>query len=315
MIKPQKLHKGDTVGLITPASFITDSKYEISIKNLESLGLNVVHFDSVKSKHGYLAGTDEERVNELHKMFANPEIKAIVCARGGYGTPRILPLLDYDLIRKNPKILIGFSDITALLQAVFVKTGLVCFHGPMGVSDFSNYTVESLMKTLIEPEQERTFFTPTMDLVEEKSEEFEMYTITKGIAEGELFGGNLALMAALVGTPYDIDYSGKIIFIEEIGEEPYRIDRMLTQLLLAGKFQQASGIVLGVFSNCVSEEPEGNSLSLKEVLVDRLSSLNIPVAYGLRFGHIIDNATIPLGIRASFDAESFELRLLEGAVL
>lgn len=314
MIKPKRLKPGDTIGLITPASFITNQQLEKSVANLNELGFEVVYKQSVLSKKGYLAGSDEERVAELHEMFAGKNIDGIICARGGYGVPRILSMIDYDLIRNNPKVFVGYSDITALLQAIYVKTGLVCFHGPMGISNFNSFATGNFKKVLMEPEENHVAIHPEKEIEKEDAEEFIPYVINDGTAEGQLIGGNLALLAALIGTPFDIDYTGKIIFIEDIGEEPYRIDRMLTQLLLSGQLAKASGIALGVFKNCRTDEPEGNSLSLREVFEDRLKHLNIPTVYGLRFGHITDNATFPVGIKARLDATKQSLTIIEKAV-
>jgi muramoyltetrapeptide carboxypeptidase len=314
MIKPKRLKKGDTVGLITPASPITEQQLEKSVTNLESFGLKVVYTENILAKKGYLAGTDEQRLDDFHKFWADPNIKGVICARGGYGTPRILPYIDYELIRKNPKPFVGYSDITALLQAVYKKTGLICFHGPMGAADHNSYSTNSFVKVLMEPQKEYNLIHPDYKVETINDEAFNPYIINNGIAEGRLFGGNLSLMVTLVGTPYNIDFTGKIVFIEEIGEEPYRIDRMLTQLLLAGNLHKAAGIAIGVFKNCQSKESEGNSLTLKEVLFDRLQLLKIPTIYGLRFGHMVDNAMIPVGIKARLDVEKGMLTLLERAV-
>ncbi len=316
LIKPQKLSKGDTLGLITPASAVSREAFEKSLENLEALGFRVIYSENMRVRKGFLAGTDSQRLNDLHDMFENPEVKGIVCARGGYGSGRLLPHLNYDLIKGNPKVLVGYSDITALLFGIHAKTGLVCFHGPVGASEFSVFTSRHFEKTLLKEKNKLDIERPNAwkDL---EDQAFQPYTLTPGVARGALAGGNLSLLVSLLGTPYDLDYAGKIIFIEDIGESPYRVDRMLTQLLNAGKLQSAAGIALGVFSDCETkpDDPDFSlSLSLREVLEDRIGTLNIPAVYGLPIGHIDDNATLPLGITAELNVEKRCLSLLDSGV-
>lgn len=315
-IVPQRLKKGTTIGLITPAGVITREKLEKTKDLLNKLGYQTFHTQNVLLKKGYLAGDDKAKLDDLHLMFRNDEVDAIMCVRGGYGTMRLLPYINYDLIRKNPKILIGYSDITALIQAINKKTGLVGFHGVVGTSAFTDYTLQNFFDILTNPEEVKTIqsFPPRPDSVDA----YLPYVLNSGKATGKLIGGNLALLASLMGTPYEPDFENKIVFIEDIDEAPYRIDRMLTQLLLSGKLQKAAGIVLGVFNACDLDKdklnPE-NSLSLKEVISDRLSSLSLPIMYGFSFGHIQNQAIFPVGINAEMDTDSFTLKLLEPAVL
>jgi muramoyltetrapeptide carboxypeptidase len=248
-----------------------------------------------------------------------------MCGRGGYGSGRILPYLDYDLIRQHPKVFIGFSDITAMLYAIYGKSGLVCFHGPVGTSDYSDITTEYFRKLLMEPPAEVVYTNqdvkPEIDTeINEEGLEVEveslpeMITLSPGTAGGELIGGNLSLISMLSGTDYDLDMRGKIVFIEDVGEAPYRLDRMLTQLLLAeDKLPSAAGVVLGIFSGCEADDLD-RSLSLAQVLQDRLAGLNIPVLYGLSFGHIAQNMTLPFGLKARLDADNKKLVLLEKPV-
>lgn len=320
-IKPNRLKEGDRIGIIAPASFITEEDFEKIKSNLENLNLIAVPSKNLFQKAGYLAGTDAQRVEDLHEMFARKDIAGIFCARGGYGTPRILQLIDYDLIRKNPKVFIGYSDITALLVAIYVKTGLVTFHGAVGISTFNDFTKNYLRRVLFNSED-------YVELISEPefSDESENQTsstgngilkISPGKAEGKLIGGNLSLLVSLLGTNFDFNPEDKIIFLEEVGEEPYRIDRMLTQLINAGKFNKCKAIVMGIFSNCEvkKENPSFNSsFNLKEVLFDRLGSLGIPVIYGLSFGHIKNKFTLPIGIRAMVDVEMEKFVLLEKSV-
>ncbi|OQY04877.1 MAG: hypothetical protein B6I20_02270 [Bacteroidetes bacterium 4572_117] len=316
IIKVQSLKKGDTIGLITPASPISPEQLEQATKMLHSLGYKTYHTEKVLFKKGYLAGTDTDRLDDMHHMFENKSVDAIMCIRGGYGTPRILPGIDYDLIRKNPKPFIGYSDITALLQAIYKFSGLVGFHGVVGTSDFTEYTKNNFFEVLTNPSDELVISSilPNSD----EGDEFNPYVIEHGKAQGELAGGNLALIAALIGTPYEIELEGKLLFIEEIGEAPYKVDRMLTQLILTSKLQKAKGIVLGVFNGCDFNDDDitaENSLSLKEVIEDRLSGFGIPVMYGFTFGHIANQAIFPIGIKAELDTESMTVKLLEKAVL
>jgi len=313
-IKPPRLKKGDTLGLVTPGSYITEEELEDSIKSLEGLGFRVAYSKNILDRNGYFSSLDNERAAEFNKMFERKDVKGIVCARGGYGCSRILPLLDYDLIKSNPKVLTGYSDITALLCGIFVKTDLVCFHGPVGISSFNEFSVKYFDDILIHPKEKLTLFS---EYDEEDWEGKNITPIKSGKAEGELIGGNLSVVVSLIGTEFDIDTSGKIIFLEDIGEEPYRIDRMLTQLIQAGKFEKAAGVALGVFKDCESkkENPSfDSSFSLMEVLFDRLSNLNIPVIYGLSFGHIKNKFTLPLGVNAELDVDNQTLTLLETAV-
>jgi muramoyltetrapeptide carboxypeptidase len=311
-IKPQKLKQGNTIGLVTPGSYISEKELGDCINNLQSLGLKTVYNESILNKTGYFSGNDDQRAGELMEMFSGKDVDGIMCARGGYGCSRILPLLDYDVIENNPKILIGYSDITALLYGIYSKTGLVCFHGPVGISTFNEFSTNYLKNVLISPQY-------NLQLISSPEENKpEPITITNGKAEGELVGGNLSVAVSLIGTEYDIDTENKIIFLEETTEEPYRVDRMLTQMLMSGKFDEASGIALGVFDNCEQKKENPsfeNSFSLIEVLFDRLSGLGIPVVYGLSFGHIKNKFTLPFGIKAELNSDEKILTLLEEAVI
>jgi muramoyltetrapeptide carboxypeptidase len=314
LIKPPKLREGDTIALVTPGSYITQQEQEESISNLRNLGFNVTYSERLMQKNGYFSANDKERAIDLNEMFERKDVRGIMCARGGYGCARILPYLDYEVIRNNPKPLIGFSDVTALHYAIFKNSGLVTFHGPVSISTFSNFSQRNFENVLLDPKGEIVLYNSTTD------NDYNPYGITvisEGKAEGELIGGNLSIVVSLIGTDYDMDYSGKIIFLEEFLEEPYRVDRMLTQMLQAGKFRNAAGIALGIFKMCEPSKtnPSFNgSFSLMEVLQDRLGNLGIPVVYGLSFGHVVDKLTLPFGINAELDSDSKQLRLLEPAV-
>lgn len=308
-MKPSALKSGDTIGVIAPASPMTEQKRADALATLQGFGFRIKVGASVYEQNGYLSGTDELRAHDLNQMFADPEVQAIICLRGGYGTLRILDRIDYDLIRQNPKILVGFSDITALHLAINKRTGLVTFHGPMA-GELSHLTKEKevawsvLFRHLTDPAPLGSY---------PDAEQMFRYSLHPGTATGPLIGGNLSLLVSTLGTPYELDTAGKILFIEEIGEEPYRIDRMLTQLRLAGKLEQAVGIVFTDFHDCEPDNPE-RSLTLHEVLAGIVGPLGIPAYWGLKVGHTEPNLTLPLGVRAKIQADDGVLALLEGGV-
>lgn len=317
LIKPKALKKGDTVGLITPASAVSRQAFEKAVENLESMGFNVHFTDNMSVRKGFLAGTDQQRLDDLHRMFENSDINGIVCARGGYGSGRLLPFIDYDLIKANPKVLMGYSDITALLYGIHQKTGLVCFHGPVGASEYSDFTLRGFDQMVIKGRAGVKFEVPK-SWVSRPDPAFQTIPLVAGQAQGALVGGNLSLMCSLMGTPYDIDFADKIVFIEEVGESPYRVDRMLTQLLNSGKLEAAKGIAMGVFNGCETKPDDPDfalSTSLESVLKDRFGKMKMPVLYGLPIGHIDDNATLPFGVTAELDVERASLKLLESGVV
>ncbi|MEP4091375.1 LD-carboxypeptidase [Reichenbachiella sp.] len=316
IIKPKALRKGDTIGLITPGSAVSRQAFEKAVNNLESMGFKVRFTENMSVRKGFLAGTDKQRLEDLHEMFEDETINGIVCARGGYGSGRLLPDINYDLIKSNPKVLVGYSDITALLYGIHKKTGLVCFHGPVGASEYSEFTTKGFEQVLVKGRAGMKFEVPK-DWREKEDLAYQTLPLVGGQAEGALVGGNLSLMCSLMGTPYDIDFTDKIVFIEDVGESPYRVDRMLTQLLNSRKLDKAKGIAMGVFNGCETkpEDPDfALSTSLENVLRDRFGELKMPVLYGLPIGHIDDNATLPIGVRAQLDVERATLKLLESGV-
>ncbi|MDO8368650.1 MAG: LD-carboxypeptidase [Saprospiraceae bacterium] len=313
LIKPTRLREGTTVALIAPSSPPAALKLEKGIANLTRFGFKILEGKSLRAHNGYLAGTDAERLADLHWAFQHPEIEAVWCIRGGYGAGRLLPDLDFDLIRLNPKPLIGYSDVTALHIAIHQRTGLVTFHGPVAASDYPEDTLNHFKSILMQPAVPYEIAAPTKG-AEFEPPEYQPFVITPGQATGALTGGNLALLSALAGTPFAPVFKKKIVFIEDVGEQPYRLDRMLTQLLQATDLAQAAGIALGVFNEC-QPKPESPSLSLPDALRDRLGGLGIPVVYGIPFGHIDHQATVPYGIPARLDADKMSLTILEAAVL
>ncbi|MEW2921197.1 LD-carboxypeptidase [Muricauda sp. ANG21] len=314
-IKPPKLKKGATIGLVAPGYSIDQEKLYLVVETLQKMGFKTHHTDRILDNRGYFSNTDEERAKDVMEMFTNPQVNAILCVRGGYGCTRLLPLLDYELIQQNPKPLIGFSDVTALINTIYQKTGLVGFHGPVGITIDNEYSQAYFKRILMEgPEilpMKNVILTDPEDYMDS---EYHRYTITYGEGQGKLVGGNLSLVTAMMGTPYEIDFTDKLVFLEEVEEPPYRIDRMLTQFSESATLPNAKGIILGVFKGCDRLKMSDN-FTLKEVITDRLAPLGIPAMYGMSFGHVPNNLTLPIGINAHFNATKKQLRLLEAAVL
>lgn len=305
-IKPPALKAGDTIAVTSPAGAVWDYKQaETFIGILSNLGFKVKAGQTLKQKYGYFAGTDEQRATELNAFFKDQEVNGIFCMKGGWGCARILPLLDYELIRNNPKVLLGFSDITTLLLAIQAKTGLVTFHGPVGNSGWNDFTVDCLKRVLMKKEQVLYMGTG--------KEEDKPLVLRAGVAKGILAGGNLSVLVSLMGTPYLPDWENKILFLEDTTEEPYRIDRMLTQLKLCGVMDKISAFVFGKCVKCLAEEPE-KAFTLNQVLEQHTAQLKIPAFYGAMIGHIENKITLPIGIFAEVDAEKGTIRLLESAV-
>ena len=310
-IKPKRLQKGSIIGLVTPGGPITKKQLDSTVEKLTSLGFQAYFTETVLDTYGYFAGTDEARAKDLMNMFANQNVDGILSVRGGYGAIRILDLLDYNLIQKNPKALIGYSDITALLIAIYQKTGLVTFHGPVGISTFNDFSLQSLEKVVFKPKKHYKY--PYQREPEtDDNPEFDFYTLIPGQARGKLIGGNLSVIDSMIGSAFEPDFDGKIVFLEEIHEKTYKIDKMLTHLVQATNIRKAAGIVLGIFNRCSSDEEPG--FSLKETIANTLKVLNIPMAYGFPFGHVANKITLPTGTEASFDATKRTLQLLEKAV-
>lgn len=311
-VYPKRLQAGDTIGLITPGSYLSDEGLQKAVDQIVGLGFRIKMGKNIRAERGFNAGTDQQRLDDLHMMFTDRSVDAIWCARGGYGCSRLLPYIDYTLIAKNPKLLIGYSDITALLNAIYYKTGLVGLHGPVGASDFTDYTMKHL-RPLLTGEAKSLAIALSSSHLEEPDPAYHPITIRAGQATGTLVGGNLSLLAAMAGTGYLPNVKGKLVFIEEIGEKPYRVDRMLTQLRQAWPLEQAAGLAMGIFADC--EAPaDALSLSLLETVRDRTADLKIPVVYGLPFGHVSDQCALPVGTQARLDADSYQLTLLESPV-
>jgi muramoyltetrapeptide carboxypeptidase len=317
LIKPRALKAGDTVGLITPATSVSDpDTLQTAERTVRYFGLVPKFGRNVRKRDGYLAGTVEHRLEDLHSMFSDPDVKGIMTIRGGYGSGHLLDRIDYDLIRRNPKVFAGYSDITAMHLAIHRRTGLVTFHGPVPVSGFSDYTVEHYRRALFETKPLGVLKNPPE--TNTLRPRHPIRTIRPGKARGRLIGGNLSLIAATMGTPFEIETRDRILFLEDTGEQPYQVDRMLTNLRLAGKLQAAAGIVFGECSDCGPREfrpSYASTLSLGEVLDNILGSAGVPVVTGLTIGHTSDQMTLPLGVMATLDADRGELTIEEAATV
>lgn len=302
LIKPRRLKAGDTIGLISPASILPEEeKYDEIVQTISELGFEVKVGANARNKYGNLAGKDAARAADLNQMFSDPAVDAIIPFRGGWGSNRILDLVDFETIRQNPKPLIGFSDITSLLLAVYAKTGLVTFHGPVGKSTWNAFTTSHFEQVLMTDEM------PTLKNPADSG--VPVQTITPGSISGPLLGGNLSVLTSMLGSDYLPQWQGAILFLEDIGEDVYRIDRMLTQLKLNGILNKVNGFIFGRCTDC--ERGNNYSLSLKQVLKDHIKMLEIPSFYGSMIGHIDNMFTLPIGITAEMNAESGSIRLLE----
>lgn len=309
LIKPKKLPKNATIGVVAPASPMPPERLEKGVHHLEQLGYRVEVGAAAYKSRGYLAGTDSERIHDLNEMFRRPEIDAIFCVRGGYGTPRILAQVDYEAICQNPKIFVGYSDITALHLAIFKMTGLVTFSGPMVAVEFGQgpeqQTEESFWRMITSPEP----FGALAPLTE--TGYIGKFT---GDATGPLLGGCLSVMTALLGSSYWPDFSGAILVFEDVGEAPYRIDNYLAQLANAGVLERIAGVISGQFIDCKPEEGKP-SLTMDEILDDYFAPLNIPRIQNFDYGHGAIKYTLPLGIRFRIRAPEGIVEALEGAVV
>lgn len=302
-IRPKRLQKGDTVGIVSPSSPPGREELEKSLSFLEELGLKWKFAKNAKNIHGYLAGTDQERLEDLEEMFLDPEVKGIICSSGGYGAGRITEHLDMEIVKENPKIFWGFSDITFLHTAIGAYANLVTFHGSMLGPNIGKDTFEELsgkmFQQLFEPME--LHYTEDISPLE---------AITSGVGRGEFIGGNLSLLARTIGTKFEVDTSGKILLIEDIGEEPARVDSLLNQLRMTGKFNNVAGIVVGDFAN--AETKKKWTLTLDEVFDDYFKDLKVPVVKGFKIGHCEPHFAVPLGVEAILDADEKTLTILPG---
>jgi muramoyltetrapeptide carboxypeptidase len=313
VLKPPRLRAGDTVGLVNPAGATFErSDLDPVHESLAALGLRYKEAPHLLDRYGYLAGTDKDRASDLNAMFADPEVQAIMAVRGGWGCARILPLIDYSIVRAHPKILIGYSDVTALLLGLFAQCGLVTFHGPVGTSTWNRFSVDYFRRVLFDGESV-TFQNPNVlgdSLVQTRDR---IDVIRPGTAEGWLYGGNLSVLSAIVGSPYYPRRPGGILFLEDDGEKIYRMDRAITQLALAGILKDLHGFVFGKCTGCGPGEGFG-SLTLGEVIRGHIGPLGIPAWIGAMVGHIENKWTLPVGTGVRIDAGAGTVAMTEPAV-
>ena len=304
-ILPKRLQKGDTIGICAPAGGI---KNEAELKEFQDvlarMGFKTKFSENCTNKFGYFSGTDEERAADFMALIHDNEVDAIFFLRGGWGCARILAYLDFEVIKNNPKVIMGFSDITTLLNAITVKTGLVTFHGPGGNSTWNDYSINSIQQLIVHAE---------LVTYKNKASDSPTVTYSPGSAKGELYGGNLTVICSLIGSDYLPNWEGKILFLEDVMEEPYSIDRMLTQLKLSGVLDQVNGVVLGSFRKCIAEEPD-RSFTLEEVFKQHFTDISIPVFSGLQFGHTRNKMTFPVGVKVEMSTDNKTLSMLAPSV-
>ncbi|MFN7764835.1 MAG: LD-carboxypeptidase [Armatimonadota bacterium] len=312
VLRPPALRPGDRIAIVCPAGPADDQAHlDRAAERVRSLGFEPVLGKRALARWGYLAGTDAERAEDLNEVIRDPDVQGVFCLRGGYGAIRILPVLDYEAMRKSPKVIMGYSDITALHLAYLAQSGVVSFHGPCAESSWTEYARGTLPVCLA---------AEAWGEVKNAASTEPRRTLVPGVAEGPLVGGNLTLVASMCGTPYLPSLAGAIVFLEDIGEEPYRVDRMLTQLILNGGLAEAAGIVFGNFRKRPrpGEEPPPDdptlTFSMEQVHEERAKAAGVPAMAGLPFGHVADNHIMPLGVRARLDATAQTLTLLEPAV-
>ncbi|WP_240839700.1 LD-carboxypeptidase [Acidaminobacter sp. JC074] len=303
-MKPNKLKVGDKLAVIAPASPYAHDDYDRIKANIQALGFEAELLPTCFLSHGHFAGSDDERLRDLHEAFENQAYKGIICLKGGYGTPRLLEKLDMDLIKSNFKPFIGYSDITAL-HVAFNNIGLVTFHGPMASSKLEDdYTLDHMKKVLLDDKP----------LCIENPQDEQIKVLVEGKCQGKIVGGNLSLLASTLGSPYEIDTRGKILFIEEINEPIYVIDRMLTSLNLAGKFRDCVGVILGTFTGCVSDKDK-EDLRFDQVIEEIIIPYKKPTIINLRAGHNFPQPTIPFNVMATLDTKMTKLTFEEGATV
>jgi muramoyltetrapeptide carboxypeptidase len=315
LLRAPRLKPGDTIALINPSGALhTRAPYEIATESLQALGFRVREAPHLRARRGHLAGSDEQRAGDVNAMFADPGVHGLLAMTGGAGGTRMLPLVDYGLIRRHPKFLGGFSDLTALLNAVHARTGLVTFHAPLGATEWNAFSVEHLRGAVMDAQPMLLANRPDKgDLLAPRSDR--ITTIRGGVARGPLLGGNLAVLTAMAGSAYWPRFDGAILFLEEVNEYIYRVDRMLATLKLAGALDRLAGVVLGAFTNCGPGDGSYGVLTLDEVFDDWFGPLGVPVYAGAMIGHIRRKFTVPVGLPVEMDADAGTIRFLQPAVV
>lgn len=315
VLRAPRLRPGDTIGLFSPSNATHErAPFEIAAETLAALGFQVREAPNARARRGHHAGTAEQRAADIHGLIADPGVHGLLAVTGGSGANRVLPLLDYAAIARTPKVIAGFSDVTALLNAVTARTGLVTFHAPVVVSEWNAFSVAEFRAVLVDAEAR------TLRNVADKGDnlvvkENRISTLRPGLASGPLVGGNLAVLTSMAGSGYLPRFDGAILFLEEVNEYIYRVDRMLSTLKLMGALDRLAGVVLGAFTNCGPGEGNFGTLTLEEVFDDHFAPLNIPVYRGAMIGHIRRKFTVPVGLPVQMDAGAGTLRLLTPAVL
>lgn len=314
LLKGKVLKAGDTIGIITPASALPDEESITICKEvLAYFGFQVKEGKYIRERYGNLAGTDDQRLEDLHAMFADKGVAGILCIRGGAGASRLLHRIDYNMVAKNPKVLLGYSDITALIMAFQAKIGLVTFHGPVGTSTWSNYVANGFKEQLMENKLV-TFQNPDKKGDNVVTYKDRITTLHPGVVEGKLLGGNLTLISGLCGSPYLPDFKDSILFLEEVSESPEKVDRMFCQLMNAGILKQIKGFVFGKCTDCNPSAGFG-SLNLDQILRDYIKPLGIPAYSGAVIGHIADQFLLPVGVKVRMDANKGTIEFLEKALV
>lgn len=305
----KKLSQGATIGIINPAfKNPTDAyqKYDYMVKYLEGLGYKIKFGKTFEAVEGYLAGSDELRAKDLEEMFLDKEVEAIICMRGGYGCSRMVDKIDFNIIKNNPKMLCGFSDVTVLLNNIYRHTGLPSLHGLVGIylghqkcNDFTNQNFWD------------AFNKPQLGRVLKNPDDMSAETLVGGSAEGVMVGGNLSLLATLCGTDYEVDFTDKIVFIEEVTEQPYQIDRYLSSLRLRGMLEKAKGFVFGYFTDCVADESKKGAQTVESLIKEYFVSLGKPIITNFACGHDFPFVTLPIGVKVKMDADLKTIEILE----
>lgn len=316
VVKPKRLSAGDTIALVSPASATFNSlDLQIARESLEALGFKVRPGEHMMERHGYLAGADKARADDINRAFADRSIAGVHAIRGGWGSARLLPYLDFDTIRRNPKVLIGYSDITALLLSIHAKTGLVTFHGPIGLGRWDAWSLDYYRRVLMAGEA--VTYANKQGVSGDRNSlvqvEFRTLTHSPGKARGRLLGGNLTVLTAILGSPYLPEWDNAILFCEDVGEDLYRVDRMFTQLKLAGVLSKIKGFVFGSCSECGPGEGYA-SLTLEEIIRDHVKPLGVPAWQGAMIGHAQPQWTLPVGAEVEIDASAGTIELIEAAV-
>lgn len=305
-IRPNPLIPGSCVAITAPSSPVPEEVLNTSVESLKFLGLEPVILDSCRQKHGYLAGKDHQRALDINRGFSDPSIRGIFCLRGGYGAARILPMLDYEMIAKNPKVFVGYSDITALHTAFQNHCNFITFHGPMpntGYAKMDPFSLKSMKQNLFSSSTAGRVYNPAGE---------HLQVIYPGIGSGILTGGNLSLLVSTLGSPYEVDTRDKILFIEDVGERPYRLDKAFTALALAGKFKDCAGVILGTFAEC--EEPPANTvpkntmiadaaLTLTQIIEEVIRPFQKPTILNFRAGHIYPQSTMAMGSKVTINTD------------